>query len=173
MVNQLTASALCVVISAALIPLLHVSIMRVRQRPQETLAWMAGCFLASFIVWNILFLWWEQEEVLQANAFLAGYALLGFLWFGYLEMMFKFYRGLSYTLLTDVERLQPATVDMIMRDFADGAGADEMLQRRLNKMQMTGLIRLNGNTVTLTSRGKNTARMTSALKSLLMLGKCG
>ncbi|HVW66184.1 MAG TPA: hypothetical protein VHA78_00455 [Candidatus Peribacteraceae bacterium] len=172
--DQLWTSALCVVVSAALIPLLHIPIMRLRRNHvQEMLLWMIASWAVSFVAWHVLFLWIERSYPLHINAFVEAYALLGFLWLGYLEMMFKLYRGLSHTIVTDIERTQPVTLETIMRDFAQGTGAEEMLNRRLRAMQISGLIRIEHDRLILTGKGERAARMTSALKSFLKLGSCG
>ena len=160
--------ALCAAMS---IPLIHIPIMRFRKHVNEAFAWMAVSFAASVGVWYLL-----SKRVLlpqdQPQLILASLSLLLFLWLGYLELMFKLYRGFSYTLLTDIRRLQPVTTDRLSSEFAEGTGMDDMLHRRITTLTGGGFLVQEQDSLVLTPKGRRSASITIRFKSFLKLG-CG
>ncbi len=155
-------------LAAMSIPLFHIPIMRLRKRNGETFMWMALSFSVSLCVWLAISTTIPSEEYV-----LTSLALLGFLWLGYLELMFKIYRGFSYTLLTDIGKLQPVTTDRLSDEFAGGTGMNGMLHRRIATLVSSSLLRRENDTLILTSKGRRGALITATYKSFLKLGLGG
>ncbi len=168
----LLSLGLCLIASTT-VPLIHIPLMRLRRKPQEVLIWMFVSFVCSFVVWLFLFSIFKPTEVFLPSEFLFGLFLLGFLYLGYMEMMFKLYRGFSHTILTDVWRLEPVSPKHLADDFAEGTGLEEMLNRRIKGLITAGFITIRDNSIELTRKGRTFAVITSAFKSFLGLGPGG
>jgi CBS domain containing-hemolysin-like protein len=165
----LLGSAAC---AAVVVPLMHVPIMRLRKRSKEAILWTVVSFVMSFVAWLII-IPGDKGDPEYASEIAASFALLGFLWLGYLELMFKIYRGFSYTLLTDIARLEPVSEDTLTREFAEGTGIDGMLERRIQTLVAGNLLTREGNNLTLTAKGAKSARITTTYKAFLRLGRGG
>jgi len=76
-------------------------------------------------------------------------------------------------LVTDVLRMQSATLTDITTNFAEGVGMDTMFDRRIETLKSTHFLTQQNDVLTLTSKGKNAARMGIFFKSFLKLGKGG
>lgn len=165
------AAFVATVVAAATIPLVHLAILRVVRRSELTTPLAFPCFALAFVVFFAV--GWALGMPFDASRLLFGIGLLGFSCLGYLAVMFHLYRGFSNTLLCDVARLRGATLDDVLRQFAEGVGAEEMLQRRLRTMIAYGLIEREGQTVRLTVKGTRSARQSQWYKRIVHLGSGG
>ena len=159
-------------LSFAIVPMLHVLIMRIWKKQPYALHVMIACFCIS----ALLFTWissLKPDPPGGIHSIISGAAALLCLWLLYAELMFKLYRGFSHTLLTDIVRLAPASADDLMRDYAEGTRADGMMKRRMNVLVASGMITQVGNHLSLTPKGRRSAHMTSSFKSMLRLGRGG
>lgn len=159
-------------IGAVSIPLLHLVIIRSRGIPERNIVLLPLCFLCSFALCLALIALFTDAETIVTSATFA-FSLLAFLCLGYLEMMFKICRGFSHTLITDVARHPGITADGLHERFADGAGMEEMLERRLGTMEGAGLILRDDGRLTLTRKGWTSGRFGLHFKHFLQLGDGG
>ncbi len=155
--------------SAAFAGLAHLLVMRARPVPSRMMRMLALAFAAGFLGYVLACVATEAP----VKAALAGAFLFGFLTLGYMELMFKTYRGFSHTLLTDVHRLGEVTVEDILREFAEGTGKEEMLARRLRTMEQAGLIRREEDRWTLLPSAERGAKFGVLFKNTFRLGKGG
>lgn len=153
--------------SAALIPIVHISILRYVRRPERTMHFMLLSFACAFVLWSI--------SVIGAplHVLIAGGALLLFLCMGYMEILFKLYRGFSYTILTDLHVSPDRDAEAIMAGFAEGVGSIGMRDRRIETMVRHHMIRRSGDMLTLTRKGTYVAHYARWYKHILHLGHGG
>lgn len=160
------ASALA---TAAIAAMGHLLLMRASPDPKGMMRRLAYAFTCGFIAYvGVCFV-----RGIPLKAAVAGAFLFGFLTLGYMELMFKTYRGFSHTLLTDIYRMGEASLEEILREFAEGIGKNGMIGRRLNTMEKAGLIRREeGGWVIMTSACP-AAKFGVSFKKIFFLGKGG
>ena len=161
------------VIAGMCVPLVHIPVMRIVRDPGKALLWMFFAFAASIAAWFGVFWILKGGRPLFVMEVLSGMSSLGFLFLGYMEMMFKIYRGFSHTLVADVYRGGGMTWAEILANFAEGIGMEEMFRRRIATMEEGNIIVIDGSSLRLTPRGKVFGKGGLLFKALLKLGDGG
>lgn len=161
------------VVAAACVPFVHIPVMRIVRDPGKVLLWMLVAFATSVAVWFGVFMWLNGGRPPLLVEAVSGMATLGFLFLGYMEMMFKIYRGFSHTLVADVYRSGGMSWEDIVSNFAEGIGMEEMFRRRIATMEEGNIVVVEGTSLRLTPRGKFFGAGGLLFKKFLKLGAGG
>jgi len=160
-------------IAALSIPVMQVVFLRLVKNSAKAISSMFGCFFVSLIVWFAVFVILKGDRPHVLSEYLSGLAIQGFLWLGYMEVIFQLYRGFSHTIVTDITRSGPVSLADIRSGFAEGIGENGMLQRRLSTMHRGGLIEIRDDLLTLTPRGRRTGVIAIFFNAFLKIGSGG
>lgn len=115
-------------------------------------AYTAGALLGTIAYVHLA----AEPQGFELGGLLAWHTFFGL---AYLQVMFMAYRGFSYSLLTTVFLRPQSLLAEVMDAFAEGAGAAEMLERRLSLMELGKLIRRQKNVILCLPRGQRLGRI--------------
>ena len=158
--------------AAFFMPFCHWLILNVTGR-KKFLCKLIVVIAGAFILWTMLFLSLKGERTTYLSEWISGYALLGFFAVGYLEVMLNLYRGFSYTLIADISRYDPLTIETLLSTFGESIGIEGMFQRRLESLCKRKLIRIEGDRLYILNRGKLVERFMTLFQRILSLPKGG
>ena len=168
---------LAVLLAMALYPAFIAGhILHFRRRNENALGFiqLPAAFFLYGCVWFALFALIVGPAALRPLECLVGFASVGFLCLGYMQVFSLTCRGFSLRILADIDQHGKLDLDGVAREYSEGRGLNWLMDKRIVSLEKMRLIETRDGAVALTRpRGWWLGIVTGVVKRFLKIAPGG
>jgi hypothetical protein len=142
-------------IGCPLMMLFHVVFIRIRGADRGGHLPLYSAYAAYLVGW-LLAAWLWFGAGLSLPLCVAGLAACVFGCLAYMQVYSQICRGFSLRIMVDIDRCGELPMEGILEEYADGRGAQWLLDKRIDTMCGAGLVRREGDRIVLASERART-----------------
>lgn len=168
------ASVLSSLLLSLIIPVVHISLIRVLRGPYMGVRLMFVSFALYLCLALACICYLNGTLQIPATALVSALSTSVFMCLFYMEAFSMIARGFSMRIITDIELSNGLTLDGVIENYGEGRGTEWLLGKRIEGLEKLKLIRCNDREMILQAPyGYMLARLSVRYKRILKLGKGG
>jgi hypothetical protein len=130
-------SVLIAILLSGSVPVLHICIIHLINKPNMSVRIMFLCFLIYACLWGLASVY---VVTLTASACIGGLSIIVLMCLGYMEVFSMICRGFSLRIITDIYLNGALYTDEVISQYGDGRGMAWMLKKRITSIEKLKLV---------------------------------